>query len=160
MNYLLIMSPPPGPTPLFLKTELKNTNKNILQKCAFGVFRVTLLLLLTFTRRSSTVTPPRVGSETTARSAGAVVSACTVGSETAGRAFVARLWTELDLQACKHCAAKCGCHECGHSSICEHGRQRNICKECHHIFLWDRRSEMETTSLDCMPFATTLAGDT
>ena len=39
---------------------------------------------------------------------------------------MARLWTELDLQACKHCAAKCGCHECGHSSICEHGRPQFV----------------------------------
>jgi hypothetical protein len=51
-------------------------------------------------------------------------------TKSAGRALVDRLWSQEDLQACKHCASTCGCHECGRSRICVHNRQRTLCKDC------------------------------
>ena len=41
-----------------------------------------------------------------------------------------RLWTQADLQACKHGAAICGCHECGHSRFCVHGKRKRFCTLC------------------------------
>jgi hypothetical protein len=51
-------------------------------------------------------------------------------TKSAGRALVDRLWSQEDLQACKHCASTCGCHEYGRSRICVHNRQKTQCKDC------------------------------